>query len=91
MVGSGGCFPVTEHEVEIGYGTRAGFEGRGVATHGVRLLVRALRRDHPAVAVVAKTSVANPASGRVLEKNGFRPCGTRHDPEDGELRLWRRE
>lgn len=89
-VGSGCLFPVSEAEAELGYGTRPECAGRGVATAGVALLLREALGERPGLAVVAKTAAANPASGRVLEKNGFMRCGTGHDPEDGDLILWRR-
>jgi RimJ/RimL family protein N-acetyltransferase len=40
--------------------------------------------------LIAETALTNPASARVLEKNGFVVTGTRIDPEDGALRCWRR-
>jgi RimJ/RimL family protein N-acetyltransferase len=39
--------------------------------------------------VVARTAVLNPASGRVLEKNGFVVVGRQDSPE-GELLVWDR-
>ena len=39
---------------------------------------------------MAKTAINNRASQRVLEKNGFTPCGKTIDVEDGELVLWSR-
>ena len=38
--------------------------------------------------LTAGTSVDNPGSQRVLEKNGFVRTGTREDPEDGTLITW---
>jgi len=38
----------------------------------------------------AETSVTNPSSSRVLEKNGFERTGTRVDPKDGEVFMWRK-
>jgi RimJ/RimL family protein N-acetyltransferase len=38
--------------------------------------------------LTAETSVDNPGSQRVLEKNGFAAIGTREDPEDGALINW---
>ena len=41
-------------------------------------------------ALRAETAINNPPSQRVLEHNGFRQVGARHDPEDGDLILWSR-
>jgi ribosomal-protein-alanine N-acetyltransferase len=74
--------------VEVGYGFNASFEGRGYATEAVGALVRSLL-THPDVrTVTAETSVANLASQRVLEKNGFVRTGTGWNDEDGDLVLW---
>ncbi len=49
-------------------------------------------RSDPAVrAVTASTAVANIASQRALERNGFVPTGTGNDPDDGDLIFWRLE
>ncbi len=77
-----------DREVEIGYGIAASRRGRGFATAAVAALIPIARADG-FVALVAQTAVANPASARVLEKNGFIETGGRVDPEDGELVLWR--
>ena len=72
---------------EIGYGVAPGHEGQGVMTRALAALLPMLRADgHPGL--TAATSVDNRGSGRVLEKNGFVPTGTRDDPEDGPLNLW---
>jgi RimJ/RimL family protein N-acetyltransferase len=72
---------------ELGYGTAPTFNGQGVMTRtlGALLpLVRAQGHD----GLTAETSVNNPGSQRVLEKNGFVRTGTRDDPEDGALICW---
>lgn len=72
---------------EIGYGVAPAHEGRGVMSAAMALLLPMLRGDGHR-GLTAATSVDNPGSQRVLEKNGFVPDGTRDDPEDGPLRLW---
>jgi RimJ/RimL family protein N-acetyltransferase len=81
--------PPAQGEVEIGYGVAESRRGRGHATRAVEAMVAeaAVARVH---VVFAETSVANPASGRVLEKNGFVCTGTRIDAEDGEVLTWRK-
>ena len=72
----------------IGYGTAAGDEGSGVATRAVGELAEWARHDRRVDWLAADTAVGNIASQRVLERNGFSRCGTRHDDEDGDLICW---
>ena len=77
-----------DREIEIGYGVAASRRGNGFATAAVATLVPIARADG-FVTLVAQTAVANPASARVLEKNGFVVMGNRVDSEDGEFVVWR--
>ena len=72
---------------EIGYGIAPAHEGRGVMTAALAALLPILSADGHR-GLTAATSVDNPGSQRVLEKNGFVSTGTRDDPEDGPLNLW---
>lgn len=72
---------------EIGYGVAPAHEGRGVMTCAIAALLPILAADGHA-GLTAATSVDNPGSQRVLEKNGFVRTGTRDDPEDGALITW---
>lgn len=92
IVGSG-CFkgaPVLSR-VEIGYGVAQTHEGKGYASAGVARMVDEAFAHGGVEAVTAETSVSNPASQRVLEKNGFTRTGRREDPEDGQLIQWRHD
>jgi GNAT superfamily N-acetyltransferase len=72
---------------EIGYGTAPAFGGQGVMTRTLAVLLPIVRaQGHDGL--IAETSVDNPGSQRVLEKNGFVRTGTRLDPEDGALICW---
>ena len=83
--------PTADGEVEIGYSIAASRRRRGHATGAVAALLDLAVAD-PAVRVVrAETLVDNLASQRVLAKNGFARAGTRFDPIDGTLVLWRFE
>jgi RimJ/RimL family protein N-acetyltransferase len=73
--------------VEMGYGVAASRRRRGHATRAVRAMLDAARGDGVRL-VLAETIVANVASQRVLENNGFTRAGTRLDAEDGELIVW---
>ena len=74
---------------EIGYGTAASRRNRGHATLAVKAIIETARMEPTLKALIAETAVANPSSGRVLEKNGFSKLGRRHDADDGPIHLWR--
>ncbi len=76
--------------VEIGYGLNAHFRRRGHATRAIAHLVRASCDDPSVRLLQAEIAVANIASHRVVEANGFVRRGTRMDDADGELVLWER-
>lgn len=59
-------------EVEIGYHLGRAHWGAGYATEAVRALVRFFFLEVGVDSVSARYDARNPASGRVLEKNGFR-------------------
>jgi len=75
--------------VEIGYGVAPSRQGRGYASDAVMAIVRWARRDPKVAALVAETSVLNPASQQVLLHAGFDRVGERVDDEDGRLIVWR--
>ncbi|MGY4395140.1 RimJ/RimL family protein N-acetyltransferase [Sphingomonas sp. UYAg733] len=77
----------TDGRYEIGYGIAPTHEGRGVMTRAIAILLPMLR-SHGRSSLTAETSVDNPGSQRVLDKNGFVRTGTRDDPEDGALITW---
>jgi RimJ/RimL family protein N-acetyltransferase len=72
---------------EFGYGVAPTHEGRGITTQALALLLETARVDGRS-GLTAETSIDNPASQRVLEKNGFVRSGARDDPEDGQLTCW---
>lgn len=80
--------PSADGAIDIGYGVAASRQGRGAATRAVNEVLAWARLREDLTAVTAETSVSNPASQRVLERNGFLRIGTRIDPEDGELICW---
>jgi ribosomal-protein-alanine N-acetyltransferase len=81
--------PPAGERVEIGYGINPAAWGRGIATWAVAELLTVLDAQPEVGEVVARTAVSNPASGRVLEKNGFAVTG-RETSDDGELLVWGR-
>jgi RimJ/RimL family protein N-acetyltransferase len=82
--------PSSEGDVEIGYSIAASRRRRGHATRAVGLVVDVAQRDPSIRSVCADTAVANIASQRVLERNGFESVGTRFDPVGGEMIVWRK-
>lgn len=76
--------------VEIGYGIAASRRNRGYATLAVAQIVQQARRDREVQRLVAETSISNPPSMRVLEKNGFARIGSRVDDDDGCVALWQK-
>lgn len=68
------CFkglPNEQGEIEIGYGTHAAFRGRGYMTEAVGGMVRWAFARPDVLHIVAETEKNNPASIKILEKNGF--------------------
>lgn len=62
----------------------------GIASRGLALMLAEAQAHDSTMRYMAKTAINNRASQRVLEKNGFTPCGKTIDVEDGELVLWSR-
>ena len=81
--------PDSDGSVEIGYGMPSQ-QGQGFATQAVDLLVEEGFSKAKIQMIVACTVPMDLASGRVLEKNQFMRDGSKIDPEDGEVWVWRR-
>lgn len=62
--------------VELGYGMEPEYEGRGYMTEAAEVIIQWAFAQKGVTAVEAETEPENAASQRVLEKLGFRPCGT---------------
>jgi RimJ/RimL family protein N-acetyltransferase len=76
-----------DNRYELGYGVAPDHRGKGIMTRALGTLLPLLAaQGHHGLTV--ETSVDNPASQHVLERNGFARSGTREDPEDGALILW---
>ena len=72
------CFkgPAVDGAVEIGYGLREGFCGRGYMTEAVRAMAEWALSREGVERVEAETEPSNAASQRVLARAGFVPTGT---------------
>lgn len=74
MIGGIGSFMHTGkdgHRDEIGYWLAAPLRGNGLMTRVVGVFCRHIFETRPLVRIEAWVYPENPASGRVLEKNGF--------------------
>jgi len=80
--------PPADGEVEIGYLTFPGYEGKGVATAMVRQLLHIAHAEQPQLTVVAHTADEENASNAILKKLGFRFAGAFMHPEDGPMWSW---
>jgi RimJ/RimL family protein N-acetyltransferase len=67
-----------EHVGNVGYWIAADFWNRGIATHALRVLTRYAFDAFPLRRLQATVFGWNPASGRVLEKCGYRLEGRLH-------------
>ena len=75
--------------IDIGYGIAPTRQNCGFASGAIGDIVAWARTAPNVQAITAETSVANLASQRVLERNGFVRVGERVDDEDGPLICWR--
>jgi RimJ/RimL family protein N-acetyltransferase len=72
------CFigePNADGEVEIGYGTYDGFQGKGFMTEAVGGMIRWAEAQPKVASVKASTDKDNAASIKVLERNNFVKVG----------------
>jgi [ribosomal protein S5]-alanine N-acetyltransferase len=82
--------PCSDGIVEIGYGIVPSQQGLGFATKSVDLIVKEGFSNSEVNMIEACTMPYPSASGRVLEKNKFVRDGSKIDPDDGEVWVWRR-
>ena len=83
--------PVANRTVEIAYGVKPDYEGRGYATEAAEALAAYAFNSGEVRVVRAHTFSDAKASTRVLEKCGFRRIGEVVDPEDGLVVRWEKE
>lgn len=93
LVGSGGFKSRldTNGAAEIGYGVLDRFQGRGYATEAVAGLVRWALSQPDVSQVIADALPENPASVRVLEKNGFVDAGPGQEEGTRRFRVTRKD
>ena len=76
IVGHFNLYDLEHGAARVGYRVAEHVAGRGVATEALRDLCRKAAADHGLRVLTAKTSTANVASQRVLEKAGFTATGS---------------
>lgn len=81
--------PPQNGSIDIGYGIAPGEQCRGNATRAIGAIVEWAQGAPHVASITAETAIANIASQRVLERNGFVRVGERVDAEDGRLICWR--
>lgn len=87
LVGAAGFGTDPAGEIEIGYWIARPYWGLGYATEAARAVIDIAREGLRLPKLSAGHFIDNPASGRVLEKLGFRPTGQfvqRHSAGRGE-------
>ncbi len=67
--------PNAEGEIEIGYGTYAGFRNKGIMTEIVRGVIGWAKSRPGVKSILASTDKSNFASSKVLENNSFLYAG----------------
>ena len=75
LAGAIGIGPTPDGGFELGYWVARRFWGRGIATEAGHALLANARHSLRLPRLFAGHFTDNPASGRVLEKLGFRPTG----------------
>lgn len=75
IIACAGAVHLERHDWEIGYWVGADARGRGVATEAARAITHFAFNNLGASIVHAGYFFDNPASGRILEKLGYRPTG----------------
>ena len=80
-------------EIRVGYLLAEPFWGRGFASEMVAGLVAQCRLQPSVASLAGGVALDNPASARVLEKNGFRQSTSKDEVSEGEAiwRLWLRK
>ena len=72
LVGVIGSREITESKVEFGYWIGKNYWGKGIGSNAVRLFINGVFEKFPEKKLIAIAYSINPASVKVLEKNGFK-------------------
>lgn len=69
------ALPAREGEPLVGYWIAKPFWNKGICTEALRMMLDYIRRTTDCKSLISSHFLDNPASGRVMEKCGFRPTG----------------
>ena len=89
--------PTREGEPLIGYWIAKPYWNRGICTAALRLMIEHIKQTTDIKSLISGHFVDNPASGRVMEKCGFKPTGeivideTQYQGKDRPIRVLRLE
>lgn len=72
---SGTKLPAREDEPLVGYWVGKPYWNQGFCTEALALMIARIRREGCIKSLISSHFTDNPASGRVMEKCGFRPTG----------------
>ena len=67
--------PAWEGEPTVGYWVGKPYWGKGICTEALRLMITHIRNTTDIKSLISGHFIDNPASGRVMEKCGFKPTG----------------
>ena len=67
--------PARDREPTVGYWIAKPYWNRGICTEALGLMIEHIRKMTGSKSIISGHFVDNPASGTVMEKNGFLPTG----------------
>lgn len=67
--------PAREGEPLVGYWIGKPYWNRGICTEALQLMLKHIRKETSYTSLIGSHYIDNPASGRVMEKCGFKPTG----------------
>ena len=65
----------TEREPLVGYWVGKPYWNKGICTEALQLMLEYIRKETNYTSLICSHFIDNPASGRVMEKCGFKPTG----------------
>lgn len=67
--------PAREGEPLVGYWVGKPYWNQGICTEALQLMLKHIRKETNYTSLIGSHYIGNPASGRVMEKCGFKPTG----------------
>jgi len=79
LVGTIGAYDYTGDQIEVGFSINPGWQGRGLATEGLKKVLEYLTENEGISCVTAWCAAENTGSRKVLEKSGMKLVRTEKD------------